>query len=372
MRSGRGASDNLQPSKERTVQNATFVLVLGAFSFLLIGWGFRSLPEEKWQIAFAAPAAKLDSGVWRSTNYTYYGAFQALALIVSGSLFYVLVGALDVSLPPAVAGSLVAAFVVVCFGSSRVLARVVEKKPHTSTIGGAFFAGLIAAPWLIAAANRVAVAGPGPGIPLPVMPVLGAATTAYAMGEGLGRLSCISFGCCYGKPVSQLSPALRGFFSRHSFIFSGGTKKIAYEAGLDGTRVVPIQAITSVFLVLTSLAATYLFLDGFYSGAFLLSTIASQLWRCFSETLRADYRGEGRVTAYQAMAAFAVPYALLIWAVFPVDVQGRPDIAAGIAHLWSPAPILALQALATAIFIASGRSKVTESFLTPYVRRDRV
>ena len=352
------------------MQNAIFVLALGAFSFLLIGWGFRSLPEEKWQIAFAAPAAKLDTGAWRSTNYTYYGAFQALAIFVSGSLFYVLVGAIDVSLPLAFTGGLIAAFVVVCFGSSRILARVVEKKAHTSTVGGAFFAGLLAAPWLIAATNWAT--GTGPGLSLPVIPVLGAATTAYALGEGLGRLSCISFGCCYGKPVSQLHPALQSLFHRHSFIFSGGTKKIAYEARLDGTRVLPIQAITSVFLVLTGLTATYLFLDGLYSGAFLLSVIASQSWRCFSETLRADHRGGGRVTAYQAMAAFAVPYALLIWAVFPAEVQGRPDIAAGIGRLWSPAPILALQVLAAAIFLASGRSKVTESFLTPYVRRDRV
>jgi hypothetical protein len=352
------------------VENAIFVLALGVFSFFVIVWGFRSLPEEKWQIAFAAPAVKLDSGIWKGTNYTYYGAFQALALLVSGSLLYVLVGALGVSPPPAAIGGLVAALGVVCFGSSRLFARIVEKKAHTSTIGGAFFAGLLAAPWLIEGANKVAAGGHG--LPMPVMPVLAAATTAYALGEGIGRLSCISFGCCYGKPVSELRPLLRNLFSRHSFIFSGRTKKIAYEAGLDGTRVVPIQAITSVFLVLTALAATCLFLDGLYASAFLLSTIASQLWRCFSETLRADYRGEGRVTAYQGMAAFAVVYALLIWAVFPADLPNSPEIAAGIGRLWRPAPILALQALALAIFIASGRSKVTESFLMPYVRRDRV
>jgi hypothetical protein len=75
--------------KGDAVQNEMFILALGAFCFLVIGWGSRRLPEEEWQIAFAAPAAKLDSGAWRSTNYTYYGAFQALAMVVSGSLAYV-------------------------------------------------------------------------------------------------------------------------------------------------------------------------------------------------------------------------------------------------------------------------------------------
>ena len=91
------------------MQNEMFILALGAFCFLVIGWGSRRLPEEEWQIAFAAPAAKLDSGAWRSTNYTYYGAFQAFAMLVSGSLAYVLIGALDISVPALVAGCLVAA-----------------------------------------------------------------------------------------------------------------------------------------------------------------------------------------------------------------------------------------------------------------------
>ncbi len=352
------------------MQNEMFILALGAFCFLVIGWGSRRLPEEEWQIAFAAPAAKLDSGAWRSTNYTYYGAFQAFAMLVSGSLAYVLIGALDISVPALVAGCLVTAGSLICFGSSRIIARVVEKKAHTSTIGGAFFAGFLTAPWLISAANGIA--GTGAGLPIPVMPVLAATSAAYMLAEGLGRLSCISFGCCYGKPVSQLHPVLRKLFDRHSFIFSGRTKKISYEAGLDGTRVVPIQAITSVFLVVCGLAAAYLFLNALYGAAFLLATILSQVWRCVSETLRADYRGGGRVTAYQVMAAFTVPYALLIWAVFPVETGVTPDIAAGIGRLWDPAPILALQVLAAALFIASGRSKVTESFLTPYVRQDRI
>ena len=236
-------------------------------------------------------------------------------MLVSGSLAYVLIGALDISVPVLVAGCLVTAGSLICFGSSRIIARVVEKKAHTSTIGGAFFAGFLTAPWLISAANGIA--GTGAGLPIPVMPVLAATSAAYMLAEGLGRLSCISFGCCYGRPVSQLHPVLRKLFDRHSFIFSGRTKKISYEAGLDGTRVVPIQAITSVFLVVCGLAAAYLFLNALYGAAFLLATIFSQVWRCVSETLRADYRGGGRVTAYQVMAAFTV-------SLCPLDMGDLP------------------------------------------------
>ena len=33
--------------------------------------------------------------------------------------------------------------------------------------------------------------------------VLAALAIGYILGEGLGRLACLSFGCCYGKPLDQ-------------------------------------------------------------------------------------------------------------------------------------------------------------------------
>ncbi|MFH1477455.1 MAG: hypothetical protein ABIH24_08210 [Verrucomicrobiota bacterium] len=31
--------------------------------------------------------------------------------------------------------------------------------------------------------------------------LLGAVAPAYALGKGIGRLACISFGYCYGRPA---------------------------------------------------------------------------------------------------------------------------------------------------------------------------
>ncbi len=352
------------------MENEIFVLVFGGLSFLFMGWGFRSLPEEKWQIAFTAPTAKLESGAWRGTNYTYYGAFQALALSVAAALLYVLLSALDVRLSPLSICGLITAIVAVSFTASRAVARVVEGKAHTSTVAGAFFAGFLVAPWLIAAANRLVTGAGDPAIP--VIPVLAAAAAAYNVGEGLGRLSCISFGCCYGKPVSRLHPFLQRLCRGCGFRFHGNMKKAAYEGNLEDTPVVPVQAMTSVLLVTSGLVATYLFLRGLYAAAFLLAIISSQAWRGVSEALRADYRGKGRFSAYQVMAILAVPYALCIWALFSAGSLALPDIATGVKRLWSPAPILFFQALGMAIFLATGRSSVTGSFVTMYVRHDRV
>ena len=352
------------------MHNELFIFILGTCMFLFLAWGFRSLTREEWQIAVAAPKARVTADVWSGTNYTYYGIFQALAFVVSAALLCVMVSALNTSFFPTASLLLIGSFAVLCFSAATITARLVEKKKHTLTVGGAFCIGLLAAPWLIAAINKIAAAAGKP--PVPLMPLLAAGAVAYAIGEGLGRLACISFGCCYGKPLSSLHPLFQRLFRRHNFVFHGKTKKIAYEAGLDRTEVVPIQAVTSTFLVLTGLAGIYLFLNSLYSSAFLLAVISTQTWRCVSEMLRADYRGTGRISAYQVMALIAVAYAFALWAVLPNDPAIRSHIVVGIRHLWDPASILILQVSGVAVFLYTGRSKVTEASLTFHVRRDRV
>jgi prolipoprotein diacylglyceryltransferase len=163
---------------------------------------------------------------------------------------------------------------------SRLIARVVEKKRYTLTVGGAFFAGLLAAPWLVVLVNATIR---DPFFPqLPVMPFLAAGAASYVLGEGFGRLACISFGCCYGRPVASLPVSLQRIFSPCAFVFRGPTKKVAYEGHLEGQAVVPIQAITSVVLVATGIASVYLFLAGRSASAFLLAVTVSQAWRCIS------------------------------------------------------------------------------------------
>jgi hypothetical protein len=63
------------------------------------------------------------------------------------------------------------------------------------------------------------------GYPISPMGVMAAAAIAYAFGEGLGRLACISFGCCYGRPLHQCHPMVQPFLSRFCLTFTGHTKK---------------------------------------------------------------------------------------------------------------------------------------------------
>ncbi len=44
--------------------DAVFVLVLGAGLTLLLGWSFKALPKEQWQILGKLPRKKEPSGAW--------------------------------------------------------------------------------------------------------------------------------------------------------------------------------------------------------------------------------------------------------------------------------------------------------------------
>ena len=185
--------------------------------------------------------------------------------------------------------------------AARWVALIVEKKQHTFTVAGSFFVALLSAPLVLGAVNLTIA--PLVGTEVPFMPMMATMAIAYAFGEGIGRLACISFGCCYGKPLKQAHPLIARLFRNHCFVFLGGTKKIAYAGDLEGERVIPIQAITALLYVITGSAAILLFLYSFYFSAFILTIAVTQLWRVFSETQRADYRGSGNTSAYQIMSS---------------------------------------------------------------------
>ncbi|MEZ5394674.1 MAG: prolipoprotein diacylglyceryl transferase [Bryobacterales bacterium] len=195
---------------------------------------------------------------------------------------------------------------------------------------------------------------------------------AYALGESVGRLACISFGCCYGKPVEQTSGWVRRFASRYRFVFHGSTKKAAFASRLDGVAVVPVQAMTSVALAAVAWLSTLLFLQGRAAAAFALAATGTQLWRLYSETLRADYRGEGRISAYQWMAAGVAVCGLTFFALAGGQVGPRPDLAAGLTALAHPAAILALQFLFGLVFWRMGRSSQTGARIHFHVHLDRI
>jgi hypothetical protein len=229
--------------------------------------------------------------------------------------------------------------------------------------------GLLLAPAVIFTSN--ALLGERIGL-VPPLATLAALGVAYCFGEGLGRLACISFGCCYGKPVHELGPLGRAVFSRWSFRFQGATKKIAYASGLQDVPVVPIQAITAVIFVAAGLAGTWLLLEGRATAAFLVSLLVSQLWRAASETLRADHRGGGSLTAYQWMSLGGAVWALALagatWRLPP----GAVDLGAGLELLWAPWTIVGLQILWLALFLHLGVSTVTGADISFHVHRDRI
>ncbi len=346
----------------------------------LYAWAFRHLPGARWQVLAAVPVRETPGGRFRAANLTWYGAFNALACALAAMVFALLLGSVGAT-GGAIAG-LGLTILGLGFAASRLLARWIEGKKHTSSVGAAVFATLLTAP-LVAAALGPAAINAGPllptaGDPEPaagganVLVVLAALAVAYVLGESVGRLACISFGCCYGKRVAELGPAARRAFGALPFVFRGATKKIAYASGLEGVAVVPIQALSAVALGILGLTSMSFFLAGLPRVAFLLAVAGSQLWRVYSETLRCDHRGGGRITAYQAMAIACVPASWLLAALLPAPGPLAPRVEAGLAVLWRPEAIVLLEVLAAAVFAYTGWSKVTGSWLSLRVYKSRI
>jgi hypothetical protein len=346
--------------------NEIFVVGLGVLSFLMLYFGFRLLPLERWQIIATIPLYKSEAGHWHAANLTTYGLVTAFAYVISVALTFILLGALSVPLVPLFAAAIaLLAFVI---PASRLVARWVEKKRYTFTIGGASFVGIVVTPWILAGANAIF----GAKHAIPLIPSMAAFAIAYAFGEGIGRLACISFGCCYGKPVSSCNPPLRQLFQRWHVVFHGKTKKIAYEGRLEGERVVPIQAMTASLYVGAGLVAAWLYLRGAHTAALLVALITTQLWRVFSEALRADYRGGRKVSIYQILAVLSIIYIVAVTAAVPATTGLVADAASGLRSLWDPAMILFLLFLGVGTFVYAGRSMVTQALVSIHVCEDRI
>lgn len=341
-----------------------FIAPLAVILAVLFRWAFRALPRESWQILAAVPLRKQAGGSWSGLNLTWYGFFSACAYVMAAAVYLVLTAAVGV--PRTAALALLAVTLLLCAPAAKILARLIEGKSFTFTVGGASFVGILAAPFLVRGVEAVS------GWPMPVFPVIAAVAVAYAFGEGVGRLACVSFGCCYGRPLADFGPAVRDRLDRWCFTFTGKTKKIAYESGLDGQKVVPVQALSAVINCAAGLAGAVLFLASRFEAAFLVAVAVTQVWRFVSEFLRADFRGHGRISAYQKMNVAAVAYAGAIIALTPAGTAPAVDLGAALGILWDPGMILFLQGLWLVFFLYTGRSRVTGSTLDFFVRRDRV
>jgi len=251
-----------------------------------------------------------------------------------------------------------------------VIALLVEKQANTSTIGGASFIGIIVAPCVVLLVNETL--GVWMHFRVNLLVIYTAMSIAYTMGEGIGRLACISFGCCYGKPLAQCNPMLRRIFERRYFVFSGRTKKISYAHHLDGEKVIPVQALTCVLYTVSGLLGCYIFLKGFLLTAMLISLTVTCGWRFISEFLRADNRGGGHISAYQIMALIVMAYTFLLAEFLPLHTPIKPNLAVGLWFLWNPFVIFFIECLGIIIFLVTGRSQVTGSTINLFVVRENI
>ncbi len=334
----------------------------------LFRWAFRTLPQEGWQFIAAMPGAKLSDGRWAGTNLTYYGAFTASAVALAVGFAIVLLGSVAVSLETIV--TLAVVLLGLCVPASKVLARLIEGKSNTFTVGGASMLGLFLAPLLVAWMNLgLRMTGKAD---LPLAAVLATLSIAYAFGEGTGRLACLSFGCCYGVPLRNCYPWLSTLFDHHHVAFIGRTKKAAYASDLEAVPLIPIQAMTAAVSAGSGVLGLWLFLRGYVLASFVTTVVVTQIWRVGSEWLRADYRGAGVLSWYQILALSGSLYAVLLALWLNALPTRPPDVRTGIHLLWHPGVILSLQALWIGMFLFTGRSRVTASTVSLTVLKDRI
>ncbi len=349
------------------------IILLLPFTVLLLAliwWASEKMTKARWQIFATIPLRLESDGLWRGLNLTWYGALTALAFILAIALLIVLTGSVGLALPAVL---VLSAFIVVTsLVASRWVAQWVEKTPGTHTIGGALFALAltISIPIVLVAKFQTWFGLGSPYLASQVPALLAALSIAYVYGEGVGRVACISFGCCWGVRVDQLNGRMRRIFDRMHFVFDGPTKKISYASGLEGIPVVPIQSITAVIHVLLGGWAIVHFYRGEFLFSILVSMGGSQFWRFASEFLRADDRGSGRISLYQWMALLTVPliYAnvALITAILPSSSSFKmvlPDLDWGLAALWAPIPLITLQIMGVYVFLKTGKSSVTTARL---------
>jgi len=344
-----------------------FVLCLGLGIAVVLAWGVVTLPKESWQMAAVVPLKKRADGDWKGLNLTWYGVLSANAYTFGVILTVVLAASAKIPLSALVMMTLL--LLGVTIPASRIIAGLVEKKKGTLTVGGAVFTGVVIAPWLIMLVNLTL--GRAAGFHIPALHLMACLSIAYTFGEGLGRLACLSFGCCYGKPLSECSPFLQRLFSRFYVVYTGHTKKVSYASGMAGEKMLPIQIITAVMYSLAGLAGTLLYLKGCPGAALFETILVTQVWRVISEFFRADFRGDRKFSMYQIMALCTVCYAGVTGLVLPSSTVAL-HLADGGFALWHPGMILFFQGVWLVSFLHAGRSSVTGARLSFHVIRENI
>jgi hypothetical protein len=342
------------------MNTAIVLTTLAAALGLLFAWAFRHLPDGRWQVLAVLPRQRQAGDTWQGINLTYYGFFNAMAVAAGTAVVIVLAGAAGLPLR-SISLSLLAVLAV-AIPASKIVNRIIEGHWHGFTVAGGCFTGIVAGPWILWGVLHLSMSAHD--APSAALMILGALAPAYALGEGIGRLACISFGCCYGRPIEDCPRWLQRAFARRAFRFDAPLKKACYEHGYNGRPLLPVQAITAVISSLAGLIGMAFFLYGYFRTAFVFAMATTQAWRFLSEFLRADYRGEGRISSYQWMAIVGAAYAVVLVAIWPVGGAAAPDVSRGLKVLWTPEALIVIEAVAVFVFGHMGVSSVTTSQIT--------
>lgn len=348
--------------------NAIFVAGLALALFALLWWGVRNLPAERWQMLAAVPLMKSPDGSWQGLNLTFYGFFSASGTTFGFAIMLLLLASVQV--PLLVGVSVVLLILLVCVPASRLIAGIVERKRNTFTVAGAAFVATLLLPWMVLAMRFVA-----PTVlhhSFAIMPVFAAAAIGYVLGECIGRLACLSFGCCYGMPLRHAKPSIARLFRKRNLVIQGSTKKAAYASGLAGEPLIPVQAISSTVFAVAGLAGVAFLLAEQPRTAAMIAVLASCCWRVCAEWLRADHRGHSRISAYQIMAAFSAVYLAAFILLVPDISAPVPSLGAALAQMTTAPIVVALEILWTGLFFYYGRSRVTASKVSFHVLASQI
>lgn len=337
------------------IANLCFSLALVAAIAAVLLVGLRVLPRENMQILASIPVRRRPDGLWQGINLTWYGVMQMTAAVVGVSVALIL--AVSAGAPAGGVALVIAVLLAVGLPAARLLAFLVEGKRGTFTVGGAVFAVAVLLPWVAKAADmvfggRYALA------------IVSAVAVAYPIGEGIGRLACVSFGCCYGRPIDGAAPWLRRLFAARPAVIVGPTRKAAYAGRCAGVPLIPVPALSACVLSFAGVVAVPLFLAGSLRAAAVVALAIAFPWRFASEFLRADYRGgkHSRLSAYQWMAVFSAAYSVPVLAMLPAG-RHLPTVGRGLALVTSPLFWVALVGLGGIVFAYLGVSEITTAVI---------
>ena len=329
--------------------NAWFGAGTAAIVAALLGFGLKVLPRENMQVLAIIPVRRRADGRWQGVNLTWYGVMQAVAMVLSVSLALVL--ALSVGVPLGETVLVVLVLLAAGLPAASLVARAVERRRKTFTVGGAVSVAMLLLPPVALTCDAYS----GADHALAMVAALG---IAYAMGEGIGRLACISFGCCYGRRLDSCPPWLRSAFRGWAAVVVGPTRKAAYAGGCEKVPLLPVPALSACVLCVAAVASMLLFFGGSIRAAAMLSLGVALVWRFVAELLRADYRGGGALSAYQWMALLCIGY-MAPWVLHFAGATVMPDIRRAAWLVGEPTTYLALLGLGTVVFAYLGTSSVT-------------